>query len=161
MRYLPDFFLPNSRGGGGIYVEVKGDKNALKNNWEHHAQMHDWGGVLPDFQDSKGKSDAGLLLLSDIPEASESKIYFHPILQHDQGLVKSFAFFAGNRLSVIENSPLAEILSIDPIYGLDCSGQNWDIEMRQVHTNRYYTNVVKAYAAARAARFEHGQQGIT
>jgi hypothetical protein len=161
MRYLPDFFLPNSRGGGGVYVEVKGDKNALKNNWEHHAQMHDWGGVLPGFHDSKGQSNAGLLLLSDIPEASESKIYFHPILQHDQGLVKSFAFFAGNRLSVIENSPLAEILSIDPIYGLDCSGQNWDIEMRQVHTNRYYTNVVKAYAAARAARFEHGQQGIT
>ena len=159
VRYLPDFFLPNRWGGGGVYVEVKGDKNALKNNWFDHAQMHDWGGILPNFSDSRGKNDAGLLLLSDIPEASESKIYFHPILQHDQGLVKSYAFFAGNRLSVVEDSPLAQLLTIDPIYGLDSSEQNWDIDIRQVHTYRHYPNVVKAYAAARAARFEHGQQG--
>ena len=159
MRYLPDFFLPNRWGSGGVYVEVKGDINALKNNWEHHAQMHDYGGILPDFHNSRGKSTAGLLLLSEIPEASESKLYFHPIIQHDQGVVKSYAFFESNSLAVVEHSPFAKMMGVNPVFGLDCEGKNWDIDVRQVHTYQHYPNVVKAYAAARAARFEHGQQG--
>ena len=159
VRYLPDFFLPARWGDGGVYVEVKGDKNALKKNWHDHAEMHDYGGVLPNFSDSKGESGAGLLLLSDIPEASQAKIYFHPIIQHYKGLVKSYAFFDGDSLSVVKDSPLATILGVEPVYGLDHEEDNWDIDIRQVHTSRHYPNVVAAYAAARAARFEHGQQG--
>jgi hypothetical protein len=159
VRYLPDFFLPKRWGDGGVYVEVKGDKNALKKNWHEHAEMHDFGGILPDFQDSIGKSDAGLLLLSDIPEASQAKIYFHPIIQHHKGLVKSYAFFDGNSLSVVKDSPLATLLGVEPVYGLDHEEDNWGIDVRQIHTHQYYPKVVDAYAAARAARFEHGQQG--
>jgi len=159
VRYLPDFFLPNRWGGGGVYVEVKGDENALVKNWEDHAQMHDYGGILPNFQDSLGKSNAGLLLLSDIPEASYAKIYLHSILQHQKGLVKSYAFFTPSGLSVVNDSPLAEVLGVEPVYGLDHEGDNWGIDMRQVYTAKHYPKVVEAYAAARAARFEHGQQG--
>ena len=159
VRYLPDFFLPSRWGGGGVYVEVKGDQNALKKDWEYHAEMHDYGGILPNFSGSIGKSDAGLLLLSDIPEASQAKIYFHPVIQHHKGLVKSYAFFNGGGLSVVKESPLAEMLGIEPVYGLEHQADDWAIDMRQVHTNLYSPNVVKAYAAARAARFEHGQQG--
>ena len=159
MRYLPDFFLPNRWGGGGVYVEVKGDVDALKKNWYDHAQMHDYGGILPDFSESLGKSSAGLLLLSDIPEASYAKIYLHPILQHQKGLVKSYAFFSPAGLSVVNDSALAEVLGVEPVYGLDHEEKNWGIDMRQVHTAKYYPKVVDAYAAARAARFEHGQQG--
>ena len=158
-RYLPDFFLPKRWGDGGVYVEVKGDKNALKKNWHEHAEMHDYGGVLPNFSDSIGKSDAGLLLLSDIPEASEVKIYFHPIIQHHKGLVKSYAFFDSGGLSVVKDSSLATLLGVEPVYGLDHEEDNWGIDLKQIPTDLHYPNVVAAYAAARAARFEHGQQG--
>jgi len=158
-RYLPDFYLPNRWGGGGIYVEVKGDQNALKKDWRRLSDMHDFGGILPDFQDSFGKSKSGLLLLSDIPEASQQKIYFHPILQHCKGIVKSYAFFDGNQVSVVQDSPLTKMLGVAPVWGLDSEEDNWNIDTRQVHSFSYYPQVEKAYFAARAARFEHGQQG--
>ena len=158
-RYLPDFYLPNQWGGGGIYVEVKGDTDALKKDWQRQVDMHDFGGILPDFQDSYGTSRGGLLLLSEIPEASQHKIYFHPILQHNKGLVKSYAFFNNTEIAVVEESRLTRMLGVAPIFGLDVDGTHWNIDTRQVHTYQYYPQVEKAYFAARAARFEHGQQG--
>ena len=158
-RYLPDFFLPARWGTEGIYVEVKGDQNALKKDWWHNAQMHDFGGILPNFQDSFGKSNGGLLLLSEIPEASQQKIYFHPILQHYKGIAKSYAFFYNDQVSVVQDSPLAQMLGVDPVHGLDHEEDNWNIDTRQVHSANYYPKVVEAYDAARSARFEHGQQG--
>ena len=158
VRYLPDFYLP-CRWGGGVYVEVKGDKHALKKDWHRHASMHDYGGILPNFADSFGKSNAGLLLLSDIPEASQVKINLHPIIQHEKGLVKSYAFFDSDYVSVVGHSPLATLLGVEPVFGLDHEGDNWGIDLKQIHTEQHYPHVVKAYAAARAARFEHGQEG--
>jgi hypothetical protein len=160
VRYLPDFYLPHRWGGGGIYVEVKGDKDALKKKWWDNAQMHDYGGILPDFHDSNGKDTAGLLLLSEIPEASTAKLYLHPIIQHHKGLVKNYAFFNYGGVSVVNDSPLADILGIAPVWGLDYEEDNWNIDVRQLHVDRHFPKVVAAYAAARAARFEHGQQGI-
>jgi hypothetical protein len=156
MRYLPDFFLP-CRWGGGMFVEVKGDKDALKKNWQDNALMHDYDNILPDFHDSVGKVNAGLLLLSDIPEASQSKIYFHSVLQHDKGLLKSYAFFNGMELSVVQRSPLSDYLGVSPVYGLDSSERDWGIDTKQVHVDKYYPKVFDAYAAARGARFEHGE----
>jgi len=156
-RYLPDFFLPDGRGGG-VFVEVKGDKDALKKNWEHHAQIHDFGGILPNFADSFRKNNAGLLLLSDIPEASDQKIYVHPIIQHYKGLVKSYAFFDGGHLAVLENSPFTRMFGLAPVHGLEVEENNWGIDTMQVHVYRHYPNVVKAYAAARSARFEHADR---
>ena len=140
VRYLPDFFIPYRWGGGGFYVEVKGDTNAL------------------NFMDSYGE-DKGLILLSEIPEPSNSKAYFHPILQHYKGLVKSYGSFTPHGFAVVWQSELASLLAIDPIHGLDSSGEDWDIDTHQVHTYRHHPTVVNAYAAARSARFEHGQRG--
>ena len=158
VRYLPDFFLPYRWGGGGFYVEVKGDTNALKKDWKKHAEMHDFGGILPNFSGSYGE-DKGLILLSEIPEPSNSKAYFHPILQHYKGLVKSYGSFTPHGFAVVRQSELASLLAIDPIHGLDSSGEDWDIDTHQVHTYRHHPTVVNAYAAARSARFEHGQRG--
>ena len=160
VRYLPDFFLPYRWGGGGFYVEVKGDTNALKKDWEKHAEMHDFGGILPNFSGSYGE-DKGLILLSEIPEPSSSKAYFHPVLQHYKGLAKSYGFFAPRGFEVVRQSGLAELLCIAPIHGLDSSDEDWDIDTHQVHTHKHYPTVVDAYAAARSARFEHGQKGAT
>lgn len=160
VRYLPDFFLPRRYGEEGIFVEVKGDKNALKKDWWKHSQIHDYGGVLPNFANSIGKN-IGLLLLSEIPEPSSSKIYFHPILQHYKGLVKSYGSFTPYGFEVVKQSHLASLLNVDPIYGLDSSDEDWDIDTRQAHVHRHYPTVVDAYAAARSARFEHGQSGAT
>ena len=160
VRYLPDFFLPRRYGEEGIFVEVKGDKNALKKDWEKHSQMHDYGGILPNFAGSIGKN-LGLLLLSEIPEPSSSKTYFHPILQHHKGLVKSYGLFTPHGFEVVRESNLASLLDLDPVYGLDSSGDDWDIDTRQAHTHRHYPTVVDAYTAARSARFEHGQRGAT
>ena len=156
LRYLPDFFLPD-RWGDGVFVEVKGDKDALKKNWETNVLMHDWNGILPNFQGSFGKSNAGLLLLSDIPEASPNRIIFHPILQHNQGLAKSYGFFGADGFSVVSQSPLAELLDVKPVYNLDSSSADWSIDTKHAPTDRHYPHVVKAYAAARSARFEHGE----
>jgi len=158
VRYLPDFFLPDRWGNGGVYVEVKGDKNALKKDWEKHAEMHDFGGILPDFSGSYGENK-GLILLSEIPEPSSSKVYFHPVLQHYKGLAKSYGFFTPNGFEVVRQSGLAELLDITPIHGLDFEDKNWDIDTKQVPTNMHYPTVVNAYTAARSARFEHGQKG--
>lgn len=158
-RYLPDFFLPALYGSGGLFVEVKGDKNALKANWWDNAQMHDFGGLLPNFPNSFGKDDAGLLLLSDIPEANPENIYFHPVLQHIKGLAKSYAFFTDTGVSVVKDSTLAELLEVAPVHGLDASADDWVIDTKNVKTVRYYQKVVDAYAAARGARFEHGEFG--
>ena len=157
IRYLPDFFLPSRWGKGGMFVEVKGNKDGLKVDWEHNALMHDYDNILPDFHDSIGKSNAGLLLLSEVPEASQHKIYFHPVLQHHKGLVKSYAFFGGDGLSVVQRSPLSDMLDVSPVYGLDTEGDNWGIDTKHAPSDRHYPHVVKAYAAARGARFEHGE----
>jgi hypothetical protein len=156
-RYLPDFFLPCRWGKGGMFVEVKGNKDGLKIDWEHNAMMHDWGSILPDFANSVGKSNAGLLLLTEVPEASPNKIYFHPVLQHNKGLIKSYGFFGRDGLSVIDDSPLAELLDVKPVYNLDSSGDDWGIDTKYVTADRHYPHVVKAYASARGARFEHGE----
>ena len=159
LRYLPDFFLPSRWGKGGMFVEVKGNKDGLKVDWEHNALMHDYDNILPDFHDSIGKSNAGLLLLSEVPEASQAKIHFHPVLQHDKGLAKSYAFFSSDGLSVVQRSPLSDLLDVSPVYGLDSSGTNWGIDTKQAPATRYYPKVFEAYAAARSARFEHGERG--
>ena len=101
-----------------------------------------------------------MLLLTDVPEASTNKLFLHPVIQHNKGLVKSYAFFAGDRISVVGQSPLADILDINPVHELESSGSDWGIDTKQVYTQRYYPKVVEAYAAARKARFEHGERGV-
>ena len=60
---------------------------------------------------------------------------------------------------MVKDSPLATLLGVEPVYGLDHEEDNWGIDLKQIPTDLHYPNVVAAYAAARAARFEHGQQG--
>jgi len=162
-RYLPDFYLPDYGGyGSHLYVEVKGDPNAFKRDFDRLVQLHDWGGVLPDFDGSFGKlyGTSGLILLGDIPLASSDKTIFHPIVQHHKGLVKCYGVFSPDRFSIVrDNNILSELHGLNPVWGLDNVPEYWTTEMRQIHADRYFPKTLEAYQAARSARFEHGQSG--
>jgi hypothetical protein len=162
-RYLPDFYLPNYGGHGShLYVEVKGDPKAFKRDFDKLVQLHDWGGVLPDFEDSFSKQygTSGLILLGDIPLASSEKAIFHPIVQHHKGLVKCYGLFTPNRFSVVKNEGiLAELNGLNPVWGLDNDVEGWTTDIITIPTPRYFPKTLEAYQAARSARFEHGQSG--
>jgi hypothetical protein len=168
--YLPDFVLPGYGGRhwtkagvelGDIFVEVKGDPHGLVKDFERQVRLHDWGGVLPNFADSYGAHPVnGLLLLGEIPEASQSNAYFHPIIQHYKGLTRSWAMFTPHYMDVLrQGNSLTELLTLEPDCGADTDPNLWRVETRRVHVYKYYHKVYDAYAAARSARFEHGQSG--
>jgi hypothetical protein len=161
LRYLPDFFLPN-RHGTGVFVEVKGDKQALKKEERKYTDLLDFGSVLPYFDDSgntgKYEPARGLLLLGDTPLAMPGKTFFHPIVQHHKGLVRKWAFFSPNGVHVENDSILAGLLDLEPDWNM--AGDDWLIETRELTTPRHYPRVYDAYAAARSARFEHGERGV-
>jgi len=164
IRYLPDFFLPHPRpdANGGIYVEVKGDKFALQKEQQKYTNLLDFGSALPHF-DGSGNTGAyepvrGLLLLGDIPQAIQMKVYLHPIIQHHKGLVRKWAFFTPGGVQVEGGSMLSQLLDLDPDWNM--SGDDWIIETRDVTVKAYYPKVYDAYAAARSARFEHGERGV-
>ena len=165
-RYLPDFYLPPPSGKqGGLFVEVKGDKQSLVRDYEKQIELHDFGGVLPNFNGCYyGAETAGLILLSDIPEASKTHLHLHPIIQHYKGLIKSWGFFTSSRWKPFEiidggNKSLARLLDVEPVYGLDSEPEGWCIDTKTVASKSYFPNVFNAYAAARKARFEHGENG--
>jgi hypothetical protein len=162
-RYLPDFYLPNYGGHGShLYVEVKGDPNAFKRDFDKLIQLHDYGGVLPNFADSFDELyvTSGLILLGDIPLASSDKTIFHPIVQHYKGLVKCYGAFTPSRFSVVkDNNILAELHGLNPVWGLDNVPEYWTTDMKMIHANHYFPKTLEAYQAARSARFEHGQSG--
>lgn len=159
-RYLPDFDL-----GNGTFAEVKGDKFALSREYEKHEMLHDFGGVLPGFCESVGSAN-GLILLGEIPAGEEGVSYFHPIIQHDSGLHRSWIMFGhgknwfedGNRLIQVGDGTLSMLCELDS--DIICGKKDgWIVETKEFRFKRYYPKVCEAYKAARAARFEHGEQG--
>lgn len=159
-KYLPDFKL-----GNGLFVEVKGDPKALIKEHDRYVQMLDFGGILPNFSDSFYNDDSvnGLILLGDIPEPSTAKVCFHPIIQHHKGLVKSWGMFFNSQyhpFDLVKDSTLSRLLGLSPCHGLEADETNWEIQTYQLPVHKYYKDLYEAYAAARAARFEHGQKGV-
>lgn len=156
VNYLPDFRI--GRPGSGIFVEVKGDKSQLTKNRDSLNVLHDWGGILPSFQDSF-EHCRGLILLGEIPFADQ-KTVFHPIVQHRKGVWKSYCVFMGYSqflpLEVIKRSVISSLIGCNPQYECD-----WDASHKTVSLGSYYSCVNSAYLAARSARFEHGENGAT
>jgi len=166
--YLPDFRLYFPKKDlwrpedtpTDLFVEVKGNPTELSDNKDYWTDIHDWGGVLPGFADSFGSSNAGWMLLGSIPEPGQGLTHFHPIIQHSKGLWRSWFMFAPTpqyhqMISVVEDSLLANLLEIYP----EDAGEkkHWLVETRSKHLPAFYSGVDRAYAAARSARFEHGE----
>lgn len=149
--YLPDFFLPQTK----TWVEVKGSLDMVD---DAYLQMlidgMDFDGCLPHVSDSLG-STRGLLWLGNIPDTMycEHNWPMFPIVQHDEGVWASLAYFAClvplryNDVTVSVGrggSYLREYL----VKYADGTGN------REIPTERPANYAVqKAFSAARSARF--------
>lgn len=152
--YLPDFYLPASQ----TWVEVKGSTDQLKQDAERLEEFLDWGCPLPGFDDSDLDTSCsrGLLILGEIPEPTWS-IVFHPIIRHYKGLMWRFARFGAGWCPVVVETNGNNLLSFFNISGEGESPKEWTTEALQIKTPLAIPRVVDAYAAARSARFEHGE----
>jgi len=159
-RYLPDFYLPDS----DVWVEVKGDPEAVQKDWRRMATILDVGKACR----------GGLLLLGDIPylpvSAGDPRFVMHPLIRHYKGLVRDWvsfvpdgvegAQFKGGRLWQMGevSSGMRSLLNLPLEVDIQSGpGVGWLVEHRFLRTDFDLPRVVLAYAKARAARFEHGE----
>lgn len=87
-RYLPDFWLPDSK----VWVEVKGERDGLRNDFARMSVMLSRKSPLPGFADG----DRGLMLLGDVPHVEDGLTVLHPCLTRDGGaaLRRTWGMFA-------------------------------------------------------------------
>lgn len=185
-NYLPDFYLPARRrcpggaaleaygrgwgtrvaeseprwtGDQGLWVEVKGDPYGLNG---------DYGVMLNNAIDCGPLKDTGLLILGSIPRLTDrvSQV-FHPYLYYAKGTnighVEFHSFGVTRNQSAGLVRPFPYYLGSDPNDGLPDALTTDAFEMCISRLDgSYWTlddEVAAAYAAARSARFEHGENG--
>lgn len=157
LRYLPDFRV--KIGKSSYWVEVKGDKSWLKDNFEKIEALHDWGGVLPGFHDcgNANNIEDGLLLLGDIPEPRFG-VLFLPILGHRKGINLYWRALSPQNGMVTLDEIAAYHLGINFTEEILSGGNECaDFAAKIAETPRAFPEVYHALLAARSARFEHGE----
>lgn len=159
LRYLPDFELEWGNGKT-MYVEVKGDRDALIKDHDRFSQLLDFGGCFPGFDDCYETNQTGLLLLGDIP-SPEPGTWFHPIVRHHEGLHKSWACFKAppQTIGIVVEDDLAVLLDLLPENCIEGAPEHWGVEERFRQTEKGFVGVINAYREAKQARFEHGERG--
>lgn len=150
--YLPDFLLP----GTETWVEVKGDVRSFDRSLLAHAV--DWGMGLPGTDWSTGTA-RGLLLLGSIPQATRNFWPAHPILQHSKGgWVEITKFFDGTVLPTAGEHRYYFDSTSDGLNDPTAWGEVSRFWRDELGFNGFCPDtVINAYAAARSARFEHGE----
>lgn len=156
-RYLPDFLLPEL----AIWCEVKGDSGGMRREHARLCKVLQPDGPLP------------LLLLGEVP-IFPSGVVLHPLLhfEGDRGLCRSWAGFLAPTKSSSRAMPLlfdtrgadsllVALLDLPGGHHLERSADadGWRITSANLKTDVSYPAALGAYAAARHARFEHGQSG--
>lgn len=169
-KYLPDFYLPSM----GIWVEVKGDPNALFEDRKRMTSMLAHGGPMPnvhqDVIDPLLSVDRGLLVLGDIPRDTQN-IVFHPIYSNidSQGVVLEWAAFVFASKATKADLyrcgrgflDIVNLLRVRThIEAESATKEDWMVDARVSVTENYFQDVRDAYQAARQARFEHGATGV-
>ncbi len=153
--YLPDFWLPETE----TWVEVKGSSESLKADADRLTMILDWASPLPGMMGSHGTTGSichGVLFLGPVPMAGG--LTLHPIVQHREGLWWEWAYFAPQMPGVhirtlAKRGPTLAYFLQPP----ECA--EWSVDPLCVNTTYWYDETKKAYAAARSARFEHGENG--
>jgi hypothetical protein len=145
--YLPDFLIVKEN----LWVEVIGSTELLRKEEDWLTNFLDFGSPLPDFTNSYDTQKGGLLILGDIPEPKFG-LYLHPIVQDHKGLLWSRAHFHRDGVDVLAGTRgnwLDWFFKEDP--------RGWATEAKFIPTHYGCPGVKEAYAAARSARFEHGE----
>jgi len=159
-RYLPDFWLPDCE----VWAEVKGDPNGLRDDYKRMQTVLGPKSPLPGFKDGK----TSLLVLGDVPAVRHGETVLHPILTRTpNALTRTWGFFvpskpSGHSLVLDEQQTCISVLFgkfnwIDPDGNPESKA--WDTEPWLLDTPGTFSTVLRAYKAAREARFEHGAQG--
>lgn len=163
VRYLPDFQiqLGRDRYKFTYWVEVKGDRNWLFDNRDEIDEMHDWGGILPDFADCGEQSRVanGLIVLGDIPNP-EFGLLFVPVIGHQKGVNLYWRCLADADQGLVDFDQIFKVffgLNADHYCVACLSKEAADFAPRIARTPRANPKIQEALIAARSARFEHGE----
>lgn len=117
----------------------------------------------------------GLLLLGEIPQITHG-VVIHSMITHHKGLVRNGAIFYGlGNLRRLEHGEIKTFglfcgqdlenifngsdFVMNDFVGDSASPKDFEALSVPIETKMAYKNVCKAYQKARAARFEHGEQG--
>lgn len=154
IAWLPDFEVITP-SGQHLYVEVKGDPNFFSDNrmWLDHL---DFGGGPPGFPDCGREANFGpeakpLLLLGDVPKAfDEATALEVTLIVHRKGVCAFRAQLTPKGLGDLCWDQTTEAGEGLKDFQAEASPM-WGRDMR----------VRNALAAARSARFEHGQSGAS
>ncbi len=156
-QYLPDFHLPGLQmhtdpklkamapGDAGPYVEVKPTNAALRRDAQRIGSMVDYL-ATPIAR-------AGLLILGDVPDPRRG-VPVHSLISWNEGVIGWTATF----LPVTSG-----LLALDLLpFGADCDiPPGCSVEPHRFIEVHETNPIRKAIAAARSARFEHGENGAT
>lgn len=146
--YLPDFYLSKTK----TWVEVKGSEDDFRDKEALYAYAIDFGGCLPDVGESWG-SERGLLILGAIPRPRPRRVPAHPLLQHKEGVLVSWATLGQSGLWARSHGDGTSSTAPDlPEIDGSWTGEHFFVGPQPGRAER-------AYLAARKARFEHGQSG--
>lgn len=158
-HYLPDFWLPGER----MWVEVKGDRGAADLQKLAYAADANFG--LPGTQEQR------IILLGNVPRVDRGWFAWHHALTFDKGELFQVLFRFGTGGVDWMHHPPGLLLGCDADHyaELNTGPSFWQFDaFTQAGEGRAAGRspiapapaaVVNAYAAARSARFEHGERG--
>lgn len=150
--YLPDFEIINPHGKR-FFVEVKGDEKEMVRDWRKWVHRLDGRrNGLPSFEDSTPGRTTGLVLLGNIPEPGP--VWCHPTISHWKGLNRTWSVLS-KEFGVMTS------LKWGHEQGVETDAKMWDAAPRYHRppnpSDPIFSDITKAYSAARSARFEHGE----
>lgn len=150
VRYLPDFYLPESE----TWVEVKGSQKQLDRDWERMEIMLDWGSPIPGVTGSYGADGAGLVILGDVPRPNPGFLPFFPLIQHRKGLYVSASLLAhGSGFASMSGDPGEPWGDLEYLQPPSIAHRNGDFRTED-GTEGTVRWVNEAFAQGRSARFE-------
>lgn len=155
-KYLPDFEIKSNNLT--FYIEVKGSNEQLQKDAPRYSTALDWGGCLPDFEESSDHQRTGLVLLGDIPEPKFGT-WFHPIIRHSKGLHLTYITFTSTGpFPVLSAGVLPYLCDLSGEQCIEGDFDKWTNKARFLATPFAYSKISEAYKTARSARFEHGER---
>jgi hypothetical protein len=157
-RYLPDFYLPDSRA----WLEVKGDPGAIGQDSARMCAILSDRSPLPGF----ASGDAAVVVVGEIPQAHDGCTLHSALARLDGSLTATWACVVKSaagpfKFAVMKPHLMFGLFQIPVMAGLDKNPAGFGALPANYYlfTPGNWPQVRNAYTAARQARFEHGARG--